>query len=727
MTKSKNYELIKQALIVGTRYPVFPTNQKVPCWSNKELGVAAGQGGYKIATQDADEIRRLFSHKNATEIAVPMGTMSGLLCVDVDLYKGEGTAEWMAANQHWLGKTRAHKTRSGGVHYIFKHVSGERFPATIAPGVDLKAGGTGFVCWPPTEGYSLFNKKLPIELPIAEFKAAHQYTSKNTPGVAGSFNDASDADLIARVREADELYPALRTLSFRLPTRRKPDGKFFSIKEQVSVLVNIMHDSKAAAREHPRHGDWLDRLDKVQTLVDSANKKNDTTVEVSDRALETINAGDAFIETQKIIAASVRPVGPQAEVTVKQIEQLLADDEDDAPDPDYHVITAQSTRAKTLEPIRWIVDGMIPEQSTVSLGGTSNVGKTRWLASLVTALAVGDTTRMGLPGCAAAIPSLWFANEERAADIERRIKAVVLQNADSDSLPMVVRGKDTGMMRLVALNEIGNAEIDMTNVTQIVKQARRIKAKLIIFDPYVTLSDAMDENSAVSAGTLTRAFIMIASMTGAAVLHAHHTPKDRSKDGDWYRADSGAWRGSGAIYSALDCGYTLSPWMPKNSEERKAWRNKTLDLNLGRWVVLDTGKIREGAPLAPIVYELTGQEMAEGEGSDIGVCTLRSEADAANVLLNADVDKLVASEMAEELGAALGYGKHSKLSDIHARMQGKPTWPVSGDRMFPRDMLKLHDMFSVAVHWSGGTVQLVLNETKKTNGRWTFNIEQEIT
>tara|TARA_R110002153_G_scaffold117879_2_gene262519 strand:- start:3621 stop:5780 length:2160 start_codon:yes stop_codon:yes gene_type:complete len=718
-----NDELIQQALIVGAKYPVFPTNQKIPCWSNKDLDLPAGQGGYKIATQDPDEIRRLFSHKNATEIAVPMGTMSGLLCVDVDLYKGEGTAEWMADNQHWLGSTRAHKTRSGGVHYIFKHVTGERFPATIAPGVDIKAGGTGFVCWPPTKGYSLFNKKPIKSLPIPEFKAAHQYTNKMGSTTTGSFNDASDADLIARVREADELYPALRTLSFRLPTRRKPDGGFLTIAEQVSILTNVMRESKAMDPAHPRHSDWLDRMDKVQTLVDSANKKNDTTVEVSDRALDVINAGDAFIETQKIIAASVRPVGPQAEVTVEQIEQALSEDEDDEPDPDYHVITAQSTRAKTLEPIKWIVNGMIPEQSTVSLGGTSNVGKTRWLASLVTALAVGDTIRMGLPSCKAAVPSLWFANEERAADIERRIKAVVLQNADTDSLPMVVRGKDTGMMRLVALNELGNPEIDMINVTRIVKQSRRIDAKIIIFDPYVTLSDAMDENSAVSAGTLTRAFIMIASLTGAAVLHAHHTPKDRSKDGDWYRADSGAWRGSGAIYSALDCGYTLSPWMPKNSEERKQWRNKTLDLNLGRWVVLDTGKIREGAPLEPIIYELTGQEMAEGEGADIGVCTLRSEAEAANVLLDADVDKLEASELAEEIGDTLGLGKFSKLSEIHAKMQGQTMWPVVGDRMFPRDMVKLHVMFKVAVHWSGGIVRLVLDENKKTNGRWTLIVE----
>ena len=338
---------------------------------------------------------------------------------------------------------------------------------------------------------------------------------------------------------------------------------------------------------------------------------------IRDRIME----GKAFIETQQIIAASIRPKGPQHETTLKDIETGVEAIEEE--DDEYVTLTADSLRKKTLPRIDWLVQGMIPKQGTISLGGTSNVGKTRWLAGLCTALAVGDTTRMGLPQCAHKCTSLWYANEERADDIERRVKAVVLQHGDKQSEPIIVRGKDKGMMRLVAVNEIGTAEIDTANVARIVKQARKVNAQLIVLDPYITLSDAMDENSAVSAGMLTKAFILIATATGAAVCHAHHTPKDRNKDADWYRGDSGAWRGSGAIYSALDCGYTLSHWMPRNFEQRKVWKTKHLELGLSRWVVLDTGKIREGEPLPPIVYELTGQEMDKDEGAPIGVCTLR--------------------------------------------------------------------------------------------------------
>jgi hypothetical protein len=302
------------------------------------------------------------------------------------------------------------------------------------------------------------------------------------------------------------------------------------------------------------------------------------------------------------------------------------------------------------------------------------------------------------------------------------LKAVVLQHNDKKSKPIVIRGKDKGMMRLVALNEVGAPEIDTDNVARIVKQARRVNAKVVILDPYITLSDAMDENSAVSASVLTKAFILIATMSGAAVLHAHHTPKDRNKDADWYRGDASAWRGSGAIYSALDCGYTLSHWLPRNFEQRKAWKQQSLDLNLTRWVVLDTGKIREGEPLPPTLYELVGQEMGADEGMPIGVCQLSNEQNAANILLDATVDTLLASELAERIGSKLGYGSHTKLAEIHEKMSTDPLWFITGERVYPRDMLKLHDMFQEPIHWSGGTVQLELNEKKKTNGRWIFKV-----
>jgi hypothetical protein len=716
--------LIKEALAVGKKYPVFPTDSKIPCWSNAELNVEKGKGGYQIATQDPARIKELFSHPNAKEIAVPMGAMSGLMCVDVDLYKSPELVRWLG-DQAWLQKTRSHKTRSGGLHFIFRHTE-TKLPATMRTGVDIKANGAGYICFPPTEGYSILNKQTPKLLPkeIEQLILSSQ-PNGNGGSTSGSFNSSPDTELIERVQRADELYPALRTLSYRLPTRRKEDGAFYSREEQVTILNGLMTSSDAASLSHPRHEDWRDRLGKIPELVASANRKQDSPVDISDTIVEQIMEGKSFLDTQRIIAASIRPTGPQQETTISDIETVAEALNDEA--DEYVSLTADSLLAQQLPPIEWLIKSMIPIQGTISLGGTSNVGKTRWLAALCTALAVGKTERMGLPSCNGKHVSLWFANEERRDDIARRVKATVLQHGDKNSAAIVVRGKDKGMMRLVAVNEIGTPEIDTKNVARIVKQARLVNAKFIVLDPYVTLSDAMDENSAVSAGMLTKAFILIATATGAAVCHAHHTPKDRNKDADWYRGDSGAWRGSGAIYSALDCGYTLSHWMPRNHEQRKAWRNKSLEMALTRWVVLDTGKIREGEPLPPTVYELTGQEMQKGEGEAIGVCTLRTEQDAANVLLDGAVDIMYASELAEHIGDKLGYGQHTKLSLIQTAMKDDPLWPVKGDRIFPRDLEKLYLQFETPIHWSGGTLCLELNERKKTNGRWLFNIEKEKT
>ena len=127
MVMTASSALIEAALEVAKLYPVFPTNEKIPCWSNKELGVPKGEGGYKIATQDPERIKELFSHPRATEIAVPMGSISGLICVDVDSHKNEEATQWMKDNWHFLKGTRIHRTRSGGYHFIFQH-PGDKHP-----------------------------------------------------------------------------------------------------------------------------------------------------------------------------------------------------------------------------------------------------------------------------------------------------------------------------------------------------------------------------------------------------------------------------------------------------------------------------------------------------------------------------------------------------------------------------------------------------------------------
>lgn len=721
MTKK---QLIAAALKVAKKYPVFPTNDKKPVWSNAELGIKKGEGGYKIATQDPDEVKRLFSHARATEIAVPMGERSGLICIDVDTYKNPALTKWIQDNNLSGLKTRVHETRSQGRHFIFKWPgSGHRFPATLRQGVDLKGEG-GFICFPPTQGYVVINdaapKKFPLE--IVEQALRDKGGATGNTKLTESFNSQPDDDVVAAILDASDLYASLRTLSYRLV------GRGIERSLVYNTLTRIMDDSRASSSLHDRHEDWQDRYEKIGDLVDSAIKKQ-SIADFHEDELAGIMDGPPIMDT-----SAARPIGPQRETSPDDIEARVAeldqasslpylgDSSQTSSGSEYTVMTEAGLHERLIPPLEWLIPGMIPKASTISLGGTSNVGKTRIIAGLVAALSAGDTERMGLPGADGPRTSLWLANEERTDDIARRIKAAARQHNSYADTPIVVRGKDHGLLRLVALNEIGTPELDEQNVAAVVAEARRHSAELIIFDPYVTLSDAMDENSALSAAMLTKAFLLISNLTGATILHAHHTPKDRSKDEDWYRGSSGAWRGSGAIYSGLDCGFTLSHWMPKNREQRKKWKQNYLDERLSRWIVLDTGKIREGMPLEPIIFELVGQEMAEGEGMEIGVCRLADAHQAENSLLHSSADALGAEELARVLITTLGMGSFS-MAEAHKAMNGHELW-ADVVKLTDKHTARFLDWYETPISVEDGTVQLVHAPDADTTGRWTFIIKE---
>ena len=362
---------------------------------------------------------------------------------------------------------------------------------------------------------------------------------------------------------------------------------------------------------------------------------------------------------------------------------------------------------------------MLPEMATVSLAGMSNVGKTRWIAALVVSLSVGDTRRIGLPKISEKFSSVWIANEERTDDICRRLKAVALQHGDKKGADISIRGKGAGMLRLVAMNKANLLEIDDKNIASLVAEIRDMKAKVCIFDPYVTLSDAANENDAASAAMLTKAFLLITSMTGAAVIHAHHTPKERSKDNDWVRGDASAWRGSGAIYSALDCGFTLSNWMPRNKEQRSAWKKQFIEDRLSRFIVLDTGKIREGEALSPVIMELVPQQMEDGEGDPIGVCKIITETDANNALLNTSIEKLGSSELALEMIVRLGEGTHKNMSDAHRIMKDFIGWPDTTKR---EGKEKLKRMFGDTYATEKGSVTVHLSDGRGRAANWNIVI-----
>jgi len=135
--------------------PVFPcATSKVPTTPH----------GFKDAASDPRQIRKLWEQYPGELIGVPTGRISGIDVLDIDA-KPEGKA-WWADNRRRFPRTRIHRTRSGGLHLLFKHDDVVRCSASkIARGVDTRGDG-GYIIWWPAAG-------LPIvsDAPLAPWPA----------------------------------------------------------------------------------------------------------------------------------------------------------------------------------------------------------------------------------------------------------------------------------------------------------------------------------------------------------------------------------------------------------------------------------------------------------------------------------------------------------------------------------------------------------------------------
>ncbi|MGA2638445.1 bifunctional DNA primase/polymerase [Methylocella sp.] len=125
-----------------------------PCAENKAPMTARG---YLDATSDYQIVREMFARPCL--VGVPTGQASGIDVLDVD--PKNGGSEWYEEHRAKLPKTRIHRTRSGGLHILFAHLTGLRNSASrIAPGIDVRAEG-GYVIWWPAAGFSA--NEVPIE------------------------------------------------------------------------------------------------------------------------------------------------------------------------------------------------------------------------------------------------------------------------------------------------------------------------------------------------------------------------------------------------------------------------------------------------------------------------------------------------------------------------------------------------------------------------------------
>lgn len=142
--------LEKALALAADGMPVFP------CRSDKRPLTAHG---FKDATTDQAQVRQWWSEWPHALPGVPTGEPSGLFVLDVDRRPGADGFETLEANSWSINGTRAHRTQSGGMHYLFRYPKDGGLGISagkLGPGLDTRGDG-GYVIWWPAKGLDVSN------------------------------------------------------------------------------------------------------------------------------------------------------------------------------------------------------------------------------------------------------------------------------------------------------------------------------------------------------------------------------------------------------------------------------------------------------------------------------------------------------------------------------------------------------------------------------------------
>jgi hypothetical protein len=125
---------------IATGLPCFPcSEQKSPA--------IPGPGGHKHATTDSAALRVLWRRHPGPLVGVRTGEASGLSVMDIDGPRHPEAEAWFAAHRAQLPATRIHRTRSGGLLFLFQHARGVRnTQSRPAVGVDTRGEGGFVIC-----------------------------------------------------------------------------------------------------------------------------------------------------------------------------------------------------------------------------------------------------------------------------------------------------------------------------------------------------------------------------------------------------------------------------------------------------------------------------------------------------------------------------------------------------------------------------------------------------
>jgi Bifunctional DNA primase/polymerase, N-terminal/Family of unknown function (DUF5906) len=133
-----------------------PRTYKGKLWKAKGPLPEIGEGGLYLATIDPEQIKKWWTRWPKALIGVPGGRRTGMWYFDVDSKEGhgeDGLGAWERLQiQHGAVDTRAHKTGTNGLHFIFKWDNDRHVgcpTSSVPPGIEIKGEG-GYVIFPPS-------------------------------------------------------------------------------------------------------------------------------------------------------------------------------------------------------------------------------------------------------------------------------------------------------------------------------------------------------------------------------------------------------------------------------------------------------------------------------------------------------------------------------------------------------------------------------------------------
>lgn len=503
--------------------PVFP------CGGNKRPVV---ETGFKAATADAAEIAAMFNRPGAELIGMPTGRASGLIAIDIDIRPGHTGMDWLAENEYALPETRTHKTRSGGLHLIFRIPEGvevRNSASRIAPGVDVRGEG-GYIILPPSPGYAVADESEPAEMPRWLIRACLPPEAPPAPTPAPRTvvrHGGTNYGLAALDTECQGIG--------RAPFgRQEPTLNEAGLKIGALIAGGELEEGPAVA----------ELLAAARGIASEPGREPWTHAEIEKKLRRAISDGKARPRQAPPRAAPLWDRdAPANDGYAASFDQIVVEDGEIEIAPPEAAQTRTTDRTalplvyfdaieRSLD-VRDFVQGLLVEQSSAVLYGESNSGKTFFATALALCVAAG----VSFFGRRVEQGGVLYLALEGGQGFRNRIAA---WRERYDSLP--------GPVHFVAVPSQVNLlhpDADTPRVIAAALEAARhmgAPIKLIVVDTLARAMAGGNENAPEDMGALVMNMDLIREKTGATVLFIHHSGKDAAK---------GA-RGHSSLRAAID-------------------------------------------------------------------------------------------------------------------------------------------------------------------------------